>query len=130
MASDHAYTTLAAIENYTGIDWSAVDSVAFTDARVDATISLAETIINGYLGQSSILTVTDGITTATILITSKLLHGKAKVLGYQLDDYTPLDLIELSIKDILKMFLHETEDAFVESIPMTGAQYHKSDIRY
>jgi hypothetical protein len=121
MASDHAYTALAAIENFTGIDWSAVDSVAFSDARVDATISLAETIINGYLGQSSILTVTDGITTSAILITAKLLHDKAKVLGYQLEGYTSSDVVQLSVPEILKMFLHETEDAFVDSIPMSGA---------
>ena len=130
MASDHAYTTLAAVENYTGIDYSVVDATALSDIRVDAVISLAETIINGYLGQSDILTVTDGITTAAIIISAKLLDGKMELLGYNLEGHTPMDLIELSIKDILIMFLHETEDSFVESIPMSGAQYYKSDIRY
>ena len=130
MASDHAYTTLAAVENYTGIDYSVVDATALSDIRVDAVISLAETIINGYLGQSDILTVTDGITTAAIIISAKLLDGKMELLGYNLEGHTPMDLIELSIKDILTMFLHETEDSFVESIPMSGAQYYKSDIRY
>jgi hypothetical protein len=129
MASTYAYTTLVNIENITGIDFSAVDSTAFSDARVEAQITSAEKVINGYLGASADQTDTDGLETCTVYITLKMLRAKLINLGY-LDVAEQIDELGLTIPEILKMFLHETEDSFVESIPMTGAQYHKSDIRY
>jgi len=130
MASTYGYTTLAAIENLMGIDLSAVDSTAFSDARVEAAITTAEQMINGYLGVTSDQTTTDGIATCANLITIKLLNAKLISLGYQDLTYTALDLTNLPVPDILKLFLNQTQDDFVESIPMSGAAYYKPDFRF
>ena len=128
MASTYGYTDLATIENLAGIDYSAVDAVALSDARVDATITAAEQIINGFLGETADQTDTDGLETCANFITMKLLNNKMITLGYQ-EITNNLDILNLSIPEILGMFLHETTDDFVESIPMSGASYHKPDSR-
>lgn len=129
MASTYGYTTLANIENLSGIDFSAVDSVAFSDARVEAAITSAEKLINGYIGETADQTDTDGLESCTVYITLKLLKAKMINLGYT-EIAEQMDELGLSIPEILKMFLHETQDDFVESIPMTGASYYKPDTRY
>jgi len=128
MASTYGYTTLAAIENLAGIDYTTVDSVAFSDARVEASITAAEQIINGYLGETADQTDTDGLATCANFITMKLLNNKMIALGYQ-EITNNLDILNLTIPEILGMFLHETTDSFVDSIPMSGASYHKPDSR-
>jgi hypothetical protein len=129
MASTYAYTTLANIENLIGIDLSAVDATAFSDARVEAQITSAEKIVNAYFGETADQTDTDGIESSTVYITLKLIKAKMINLGY-MDIAAQIDDLGLSIPDILGMFLNETKDDFVESIPMTGASYHKPDITY
>ena len=129
MASTYAYTTLVNIENLIGIDLSAVDSVAFSDARVEAQITSAEKLINGYLGETADQTSTDGLESAAVYITLKLIKSKMINLGF-MDIAAQMDDLGLSIPDILNMFLDETSDSFVDSIPMTGASYHKPDINY
>lgn len=129
MASTYGYTDLATIENLTGIDFSVVDGTAFSDARVDAMITAAEQLINGYLGETADQTDTDGLETCANFITIKLLHNKMINLGHAELEEAGIDALNLSIPDILKMFLHETQDDFVESIPMSGASYHKPDSR-
>ena len=129
MASTYGYTTLATIENLTGIDFSTVDATAFSDARVDAAITSAEQLINGYLGETADQTDTDGLETCANFITLKLLSNKMINLGYQ-DIAAQMDELGLSIPDILKMFLEETQDSFAESIPMSGASYYKPDFRF
>ena len=126
MASTYAYTDLATIENLAGIDFSGVDSVAFSDARIDAQITSAEQLINGYLGETADQADTDGLETCANYITLKLIGQKMINLGYQ-DIANNLDILNLSIPEILEMFLEETTDSFVTSIPMTGANYYKPD---
>lgn len=128
MASTYAYTTLANIENLIGIDLSAVDSGAFSDARVEAQITSAEKLINAYLGETADQTNTDGIESCAVYITLKLIKAKMIALGY-MDIAEQIDSLGLSIPDILNMFLNETQDDFVESIPMSGANYYKPDQR-
>ena len=127
MASTYGYTTLATIENLSGIDFSAVDAVAFSDARVEAQITSAEQLINGYLGDTTDQTDTDGLETCANYISLKLLGHKMINLGYQ-DIANNLDILNLPIPDILKMFLDETTEGLVDSIPMSGASYYKPDI--
>ena len=127
MASEHAYTDIAGVENLTGIDYSTVDSVRLADGKVEAKITLAEQIINAYLGTSSAETITDGITLCTIMISAKLLHNNLIALGYREFEQQSLDYMNMSIKEILAEYLIETADDFVESIPMTGASYNKPD---
>ena len=129
MVSTYEYTTLENIENIAGIDFSAVDAVAFSDTRVEATITSAEKLINGYLGETLDQADTDGLETATVYITLKLLKSKLINLGYQ-DVVAQMDELNMNIPEILKMFLDETTDSFVDSIPMTGANYRKPDLRF
>jgi len=129
MASTYGYTTLAVIENLIGVDLSTVDSVAFSDARVEQAITSAERLINAYLGETADQTDTDGLKTCTNFITLKLIGNKLINLGYQ-DIAENIDILQLPIPEILKLFLQETQDAFVESIPMSGASYHKPDLRF
>ena len=129
MVSTYGYTTLEKVEDLAGIDFSVVDSVAFSVTRVDQAITSAEQIINGYLGETVDQADTDGLKTCANFITLKLLQNKMINLGYQ-DIAANMDMLNLTIPEILKLFLHETQDGFVASIPMTGASYHKPDITY
>lgn len=127
MVSTYGYTTLAAIENLTGVDLSTVDAVAFSDARVEAAITSAEQMINGFLGDTTDQTTTDGIATCANFITLKLINNKMINLGYQ-EITNNLDILNLTIPEMFELFLNETqEDYVVASIPMSGASYHKPD---
>ena len=128
MASTYGYTTLAIIEDLIGIDLSAVDAVAFHDDNVDQAITSAEQLINGYLGETADQTDSDGLATCANFITLKLIQNKLINLGYQ-DIAAQMDPLNLTIPEILNLFLQETQDSFVESIPMSGASYHKPDSR-
>ena len=129
--SVYSYATLANIEDFTGIDYSTVDATALSDTRVEKKITIAERLINAYLGVTSAQTVTDGIKTCTVIIAAKLLDDNLKHLGYHGEaEHAVSDILNMSIKEMLSTFLSEAEDGFVASIPMTGASYHKPDITY
>ena len=119
MASTYSYTTLATIENLTGLDYSAINSTTFADAKVESIITIAERMVNGYLGVSTAQTVTDGIKVATILITVKLLAGRLMEMGYQKEAEHTTQLIDMSIKEILETFVDA--DVGIDAIPMSGA---------
>ena len=130
MASVYAYATLAKVENYTGIDYSAVDSVRLSDTHVEKKITMAERMINAYLGVSTAQTVTDSIIVCTIILAAKTLHDVLIELGYHNVEHTSSGPLYLNMTEaqILDFFLNN--DCVVSSIPMTGANYHKPDIRY
>ena len=125
MASTYAYATLADIENFTGIDYSAVDSTAFSDVRVDATITMAERMVNAYLGitDKTADTTTDAMIMATIIITAKLMNEKMINLGYALEEETTNEFIKMTYNSILRNFLYQNEDC-VDNIPMNGANLY------
>lgn len=125
------YATLANVEAFTGIDYSVVDATAFSDSNVEYKISMAEYMINAHYGTSTAQTVTNGITMATIMITAILLDENMRHLGYHEEaEHSIGDVLGMDIHMIITHYLVETEDGFVDSIPMSGANYHKSDIRY
>jgi len=128
MASTYAYAALADIENFTGIDYSSVDATAFTDARVDATITIAERMVNAYLGitDKAADTTTDAMIMATIVITAKLMDNKMNVLGYSSENAEGEQLIDMSTRSILSYFLDRNED-MVDAIPMSGANNDNAD---
>ena len=119
MVSTYGYAALADIENFTGIDYSAINATKFTQVTIDAKISIAEKMVNGYLGVSSDQTTTDGIFTATVVITAKILHNNLIELGVHGKEEHTLEIIDMSIPAILRMFLGY--DAGVDAIPMSGA---------
>lgn len=121
MASVYAYITLADLENFTGLNYDGINATQFSDARVDATITMAERIVNGYLGVSTAQTSTDGIIVSTTVITAKLMYKKMVDFGYAIEGQESNDLMEMSIKSILRMFLDSDQTISVDTIPMSGA---------
>ena len=119
MASEYAYTTLANVENYTGLDYSSIDATALADAKIDAKITMAEKILNGYLGADEDLEITDGMEVATIIISAKLIHQSMNQMGYFVETEAPL--LELTIKEILEMFCNWDSQISVDCVPMSGA---------
>jgi len=128
MASEYAYATLADVENYTGINYSEVDSVALADGKVLKKITIAERMINAYLGTSSAQTVTDAIKMCTIVIAAKMLHDAMKELGYHEGiEHSEILYVAMNEAQLLDFFLNR--DVMVESIPMSGASHYKPDSR-
>ena len=121
MASVYAYITLAELENFTGLNYDGINSTQFSDTRVDATITMAERIVNGYLGVSTGQTSTDGIIVSTTIITAKLMYKKMVDFGYAIEGQESNDLMEMSIKSILRMFLDSDQSISVDTVPMSGA---------
>ncbi|GAG31106.1 unnamed protein product [marine sediment metagenome] len=119
MVSVYQYAALADVEAFTGIDYSAINSTKFTAALVDAKITLAERMVNGYMGVTVDQTTTDGIKMATIIIAAKILHNNLIELGFHGKDEHNLEIIDMSIPSILRLFL--SYDAGVDAIPMSGA---------
>ncbi len=122
MVSEYGYTDLATVEAYTGIDYSAIDSTAFTAVLIDAKISIAEKMVNGHNGvNGAISTITDGIKVATTVIAAILLDEALNVLGYHGEDERRIVAsIGMNIHQVLEEFCCNTEVG-VDAIPMNGA---------
>ena len=118
MASIYEYAALADVEAYTGLDYSVINA-QFTQVNVDAKISIAERMVNGYLGKDGAQTITDGIKAATIMIAAKILHLNLADLGFHGDEEHTQEIVDMSVQSILRMFLGY--DAGVDAIPMSGA---------
>jgi hypothetical protein len=110
VVSTYGYITLANLEAYTGIDYSAVNATKYSDANVEAIITIAERLVNAHCMQS-FSTATDAVFAATIEVASRLMHNKLHTDGYEPDTdevkvwdvvidtmlmnsiYSPIDLI-------------------------------------
>ena len=127
MVSEYGYLTLENLENFTGINYSAINATAYTDARVEANITVAERMINAYLGVSTGQTKSDGIVTATTLIAQRILHDNMVELGYGTEESVKFNVY---IDSIMAKWLKGDEETQITSIPMSGASYHKPDFRF
>ena len=116
--SEYSYATVANIEAFTGIDYETLNA-AFTDVVVEAKITMAERMVNGYLGVDGAVTITDGVIMATIIIAAKILRNNIIALGVYGNEEQQMELITMSIPTILRMFLKT--DVGVDVIPMSGA---------
>ena len=74
MASEYGYITLSDLENYMGMDIDSRDP-ELTDTKVESMITLAERLINGYIGQSLDGTIYDSIKTVTMIIASRIVNN-------------------------------------------------------
>jgi len=117
--SEYSYATTANVEDFTGIDYSAIHATKFTDVKIEAKITIAEKMVNSYLGVDGAQTITDGIEACTIIIAAKILHLNLIELGFHNKDEHTLELVDMSISAILRMFLGT--DVGVDAIPMSGA---------
>jgi len=126
MASVYGYITLANLESKSSLDYSVIDSTNFTDANVEAVITLAERMVNAHLGVSTGQTKTDGIITATTLIAERMMLDNMVELGHR-DERLPR--FDQYVDSIMAKYLKSDDDTQVVSVPMSGASYHKPDSR-
>ena len=117
--STYGYITGDELEDFTGIDYSTIHATKFAEAKVMGKVSIAEKMINSYLGATGAQTVTDGIEAATLVISAKILHQSLIGLGFHDKEEHRLELVDMSIRSILRLFLGY--DAGVDAIPMSGA---------
>ena len=128
MASVYGYLTLANLELFTGIDYSVVNATALADANVEMNITTAEELINGFLGVSTAQTVTSAISSSTKLLSGWLLNSLMESLGYSNEKPNPIFLLSwVDIVALVKGILAGDQDTIIDSIPMSGASYHKPD---
>ena len=120
MASVYGYCTLANLEAFTGIDYTTVDSTAFSDANVEYTISIAEYMVNAHMGATGAQTITDGVTITTVMIAALLMDSKMQHLGYHGEEGHIKELIGMNLHQILTHFLDDVSIG-VDAIPMSGA---------
>ena len=94
MASDNGYTTTSALEEFTGIDYSAIDS-SYTDSVLEAKISFAEALVIEAEGDTHTGTIPNKVARVTQSIAADLMRNQMIQDGY-LVDRTPK-----AIKNIL-----------------------------
>jgi len=113
--SEYQYITGDDLEAYTGIDYDANNAV-YIEAVVMAKVTIAEKMVNSYLGVTGAQTITDGVEVATTIIAAHLMSLSMQIHATN----SPIsDTYIISIRNILRMFLGY--DAGVDAIPMSGA---------
>ena len=106
MVSTYGYITLANLESYTGLDYSAIDATKYSDANVEYKISTAERIINGIVGTVYTGTIPDRIVSATLIISDQLMRIRITQDGYidprKPDDPETVKYEGTILKDLLR----------------------------
>jgi len=74
VASTYEYITVATLEAYESTNYGNIDSTLYSDANVEAKISLAERVVNGLVGTSYTGTIPDRIVAATTIIAAQLMR--------------------------------------------------------
>jgi len=120
MASEYGYTTVAAVEGFTGLDYSVIHA-GFINSAIEAKITVAEKMVNAHMGVNGAQSdITDGIEVATIMITAMLLDENLNVLGYHAEtEKATKDLLGMDIHQVLEHFTHD--GIGIHSVPMSGA---------
>ena len=102
MASTYGYITVANLEAYESTNYGNIDSTLYSDANVEAKITIAERIVNGLVGTTYTGTIPDRIVAATTIIAAQLMRNSLIQNGYDVDNkQTRLD----SETEILKGLL-------------------------
>lgn len=78
-ASEYGYITVAELEAYTGIDYSAID-VGYTNVFIEAQITIAEKFVNSICIEAP--GATDGSEAATFILSERLMRNVMVVDGY------------------------------------------------
>ena len=115
--SIYSYLTVTELEAYTGIDYEA-NNTTYTDLVVEAKITIAERMVNAYLGVSTGQTVTDGVKVATMIIAAHLMATDMEV---QATNSPISDRYIINIKSLLGFWLDNDQSIGVDAIPMSGA---------
>jgi len=115
--SVYAYITGDELEAYTGIDYSANNAI-YTEAIVMAKVTIAERMVNAYLGVSTAQTKTDGIKVATIIVAAHLMATDMEV---QATNSPVSDRYIINVKTLLGFWLNNDGSVGIDAIPMSGA---------
>lgn len=118
MVSEYEYAAIGDLENFSGIDYSTVNATIFSDTNIDAKITIAERMVNTFLGVSTKLTVTDAIKTTTITIATHLVHMNMISAGY---GSTATEMYLVNIMQTLVFYLRGESLVSVDFIRMNGA---------
>jgi len=109
MASKYGYITLAELELFASEDYSAIDATELADAKVDAKITAAEELINGYVDTVSAFTGTipDAVIVATKMIAARLIYKWMREQGMELSKDALLEEAKALIDDDVQNLLSE-----------------------
>ena len=75
MVSTYGYITVANLEAYESVDYGNIDSTLYSDANIEAKITIAERIVNGLIGTTYTGTIPDRIVAATTIISAQLMRN-------------------------------------------------------
>ena len=115
MASLYGYITVANLEAYTGIDY-ATTKATYTDAFVEANISIAERAVNTMCIEAPSST-TDGVYTATIILSERFMRNVMVIDGYAEESPEP---IKAFFDKLIEIVLQADVYSPVDSIAMQG----------
>ena len=115
--SVYQYITGDDLEAYTGIDYSANNGI-YTEAVVMAKVTIAERMINAYLGVSTAQTKTDGVIVAATIVAA---HLMAVDMEIQATNSPVSDRYIINVKTHLGFWLNPDQSIGVDAIPMSGA---------
>lgn len=102
MVSIYQYITVAELEAYTGMDYSAIDAL-FTNTVIEAQISNAERMVNGIKRQSFSVTPPDDVEAATYIMSQRLMNNMIIEYGYGFEGEIKVQIIDDVIIKILSL---------------------------
>lgn len=115
MGSVYGYITVANLEAYTGIDYETTDGT-YDDTFVEATITIAERFVNTKLPGTT-PTATDGVITATLLLSARLMLNVMIGDGHRPAEEAPISNF---VDDLISKCLGEDKYSPVDSIAQQG----------
>jgi len=114
MTSDYEYATQSGLEEI-DTDYSVVDVDKYTTGFIEANISRAERMVNGFCKQSFSGTIPDGVEEATLRMSKSLMHNIMIDDGYGREGAVRIkDIIDPTVEKLLAD--HKiSEDWYVKS---------------
>lgn len=92
MVSEYEYITVAELETYTGIDYSAVDAL-FINGVIEGRISMAERIINK-IKKTSYTAAPDDVVAATYILSQRLMNNLMIEYGYGFEGEITVQVVD------------------------------------
>ena len=117
MGSTYGYITVANLEAYTGINYEST-SATYTDAFVEAQISLAERVVNSICIESPSST-SDGVISATLILSERFMRNVMVIDGFI--TATP-DSIKRFFDYLIEVILKKDKYTPSGIVPMSGAE--------
>jgi len=115
MASLYGYITVANLEAYTGINYEATKAT-YTDAFVEAQISLAERVVNAMCIEAP--GATDGGVSATLILSERFMRNVMVIDGYAEEEKGS---IKAFFDYLIEVILKADKYSPCGIVPMSGA---------